>query len=223
MLADLPAVGARVDLVNGQAMVVQRIVVIDNGSRDRTAAVAREGGAEVVSEPRRGYGRACLCGLASLAAAPPDVVVFLDADHSDDPCDLPLVLGPLAAGRAQLVIGSRVLGVHEPGAFTPVQAFGNRLAAWLMKVMWGASFTDLGPFRAVRWDALMQLRMRDQDFGWTVEMQTRALQHHLACEEVAVSYRRRRLGKSKVAGTLSGVWGASWKILFTLARVRLGG
>ncbi len=223
VLADLPRAGEAVAVAGGARPTLTRIVVVDNGSRDRTAEVARARGAQVVSEPRRGYGQACLAGLAFLAAEPPDVVVFLDADHSDDPRELPRVLEPIAAGRAQLVIGSRVLGQQERGAFTPVQAFGNRLAAWLMKRMWGASFTDLGPFRAIRWDALMRLRMRDRDYGWTVEMQTRALQHRLACEEVAVSYRRRRLGKSKVAGTVRGVFGASTKILWTLARVRLGG
>lgn len=223
VLADLPRVGQTVAFTGGVALTLMRVVVVDNGSRDRTAEVARAAGAQVVSEPRRGYGQACLAGLADLRSHPPDVVVFLDADHSDDPRELPLLLAPIAAGRAQLVIGSRVLGAHESGAFTPVQAFGNRLAAWLMRVMWGAAFTDLGPFRAIRWDALTQLRMRDRDYGWTVEMQSRALKHRLTCEEVAVSYRRRRQGKSKVAGTLRGVFGASIKILFTLARVRLGG
>ncbi|MEO5989761.1 MAG: glycosyltransferase family 2 protein [Candidatus Eisenbacteria bacterium] len=223
VLADLPRAGEAVALPSAAAPTLLRIVVVDNGSRDRTAQVARAAGAEVVHEPRRGYGQACLAGLAYLRAEPPDVVVFLDADHSDDPRELPRLLAPIAAGQAQMVIGSRVLGKHEPGAFTPVQAFGNRLAAWLMKLMWGAMFTDLGPFRAIRWDALVRLGMRDRDYGWTVEMQTRALQHGLACEEVPVSYRRRRLGKSKVAGTVRGVVGASIKILFTLARVRMGG
>ena len=223
VLADLPRAGDTVPLADGLSMKLARIVVVDNGSRDRTAQVARDAGAEVVPEPRRGYGQACLAGLAWLAKSPPDVVVFLDADHSDDPRELPLVLAPIAAGRAQLVIGSRVLGAHEPGAFTPVQAFGNRLSAWLMKLLWGATFTDLGPFRAIGWEVLMRLRMRDRDYGWTVEMQTRALQQGVESTEVAVSYRRRRLGRSKVAGTLRGVLGASTKILFTIARVRLGG
>jgi len=223
VLADLPRAGAEVVVSGGAALTLARIVVIDNGSRDRTAEVARAAGAQVVHEPRRGYGQACLAGIAHLAGQPPDAVVFLDADHSDDPRELPLLLAPIASGAAQLVIGSRVLGEHEPGAFTPVQAFGNRLSAWLMKRLWGASFTDLGPFRAIRWDALRRLGMRDRDYGWTVEMQTRALQQGVACAEVAVSYRRRRLGRSKVAGTLRGMFGASTKILFTIARVRLGG
>jgi hypothetical protein len=200
-----------------------RTVVADNGSRDRTAEVARAAGAEVVAEPRRGYGAACLAGLAHLRRRPPDVVVFLDADGSDDPADLPAVLAPIAGGGADLVIGSRVLGAREPGALTPVQAFGNRLSAALMRALFGARFTDLGPFRAVRWDALERLGMRDRDFGWTVEMQTRALRARLRCTEVPARYRRRRLGRSKIAGTLRGSATAGWKILLTIARVRLGG
>uniref|UniRef100_A0A832MN74 Glycosyltransferase family 2 protein n=1 Tax=Eiseniibacteriota bacterium TaxID=2212470 RepID=A0A832MN74_UNCEI len=207
----------------GEGWRVSRVVVVDNGSRDRTAEAARAAGAEVVAEPRRGYGAACLAGLARLAARPPDVVAFLDADHSDDPAELPALLAPLVAGRADLVIGSRVLGRSEPGALTPVQSFGNRFAAVLMRVLFGARFTDLGPFRAVRWSALARLGMRDRDYGWTVEMQTRALRARLRCAEVPVRSRRRRLGASKVSGTLRGAAGAGWKILFTIARVRLGG
>lgn len=223
VLADLPRAGDTVPLADGGSMTLVCIVVVDNGSRDRTAQVARDAGAEVVPEPRRGYGQACLAGLAWLAKSPPDVVVFLDADHSDDPRELPLVLAPIAAGRADLVIGSRVLGAREPGAFTAVQAFGNRLSAWLMKWLWGASFTDLGPFRAIAWEVLTRLRMRDRDYGWTVEMQTRALQQRVDSTEVAVSYRRRRLGRSKITGTFRGILGAGTKILWTIARVRLGG
>ncbi len=198
-------------------------MVVDNGSRDRTAEEARRGGATVIAEPRRGYGAACLAGLAHLRANPPDVVAFLDADHSDDPAQLPELLAPLLADRADLVIGSRALGTREPGALTPVQAFGNRLATLLLRGLFGARFTDLGPFRAVRWGALERLRMRDRDYGWTVEMQARAALAGMRCAEVPVRYRRRRLGRSKVAGTMRGIAGASWKILFTLARVRLGG
>lgn len=219
VLAALPRAGG--DAASGVRL--RRVVVVDNGSRDRTASVAAAGGAEVVHEPRHGYGRACLAGIAHLSADPPDVLVFLDADHSDDPADLPALLAPLAAGRADLVIGSRVLGEREPGAFTPVQAFGNRLSAALIRLFWGVAITDLGPFRAVAWPALVRLRMRDRDYGWTVEMQTRAFAAGLRVTEVPVRYRRRRLGRSKVAGTLRGVWGAGTKILWTIARVRLGG
>lgn len=207
----------------GEGWRVGEVVVADNGSRDGTAEFARRAGAVVVVEPQRGYGAACLAGMAHVRLATPDVLVFLDADHSDDPRELPALLAPLVEGRADLVIGSRVLGTREPGAFTPAQSFGNRLAAFLLRVLWGARATDLGPFRAIRWPALERLRMRDQDYGWTVEMQARALATGLRCLDVPVSYRRRRTGRSKVAGTLRGVVGAGWKILFTIARVRLGG
>jgi len=214
VLADIPRAGP--------GFRVRQVVVVDNGSADRTAAVARDAGATVVAEPRRGYGAACLKGLEHLRRDPPQVVAFLDADHSDDPRELAVLLEPIARG-AELVIGSRVLGEREPHALTPVQHLGNRLAAFLMRVLFGGRFTDLGPFRAIRWDVLERLGMRDRDFGWTVEMQARALRAGLACAEVPVRYRRRRLGTSKVSGTLSGVWGASTKILLTIARVRLGG
>jgi glycosyltransferase involved in cell wall biosynthesis len=207
----------------GEGWTLREVVVADNGSTDRTAEVARVAGAVVVSEPRRGYGAACLAGLDHLRRDPPDAVAFLDADGSDDPANLPALLAPVVEGRADLVIGSRVLGEREPGALTPVQAFGNRLATWLMRASFGARFTDLGPFRAMRWASLERLRMRDRDYGWTVEMQARALRAGLRCLEVPVRYRRRRAGRSKVAGTLRGAFGAGWKILLTIARVRLGG
>ena len=215
MLADLPREGA--------GWRVRRVVVVDNGSRDATAAVARAGGAEVVSEPVAGYGRACLAGLARVRASPPDVVAFLDADHSDDPRELSRILSQLVSGEAELVVGSRVLGAPEPGALTALQAFGNALASRLLRALFGLRATDLGPFRAVRWSSLESLRMRDRDFGWTVEMQARAARAGLAQREVAVSYRRRRAGRSKVSGTLGGSLRAGWKILATLTRVRLGG
>ena len=207
----------------GAGFAVREIVVADNGSTDRTAEVARRAGATVVGEPRRGYGAACLAALAHLRSVPPDLVVFLDGDGSDDPGELPQVLAPLVAGRADLVIGSRTLGEREPGSLTRVQAFGNALATRLLRVLFGAPFTDLGPFRAARWKALERLGMRDRDYGWTVEMQARAARAGWRCEEVPVRYRRRRLGRSKVTGTVRGVVGAGSKILFTIARVRLGG
>jgi len=215
VLADLPR--------EGSGWRVRQVVVADNGSRDDTAGVARTRGAEVVAEPIAGYGRACLAGLARLRASPPDAVAFLDADHSDDPRELPALLAPLIAGDADLVVGSRVLGAREPGAFTPVQSFGNAVASTLLRLLFGLRATDLGPFRAIRWASLERLRMRDRDFGWTVEMQARAARAGLAVREVPVSYRRRRLGRSKIAGTITGSARAGWKILATLARVRLGG
>jgi glycosyltransferase involved in cell wall biosynthesis len=206
----------------GEGWRVRRILVVDNGSRDATAAVARAAGAEVLSEPRAGYGRACLTGIASLRSTPPDALVFLDGDNSDDPGELVLLLEPLHQEAADLVIGSRVLGTREAGAFTPVQEFGNRLASRLLRLLFGMHATDLGPFRVIRWTALESLGMRDRDFGWTVEMQARAARAGLRVREVPVSYRRRRHGRSKIAGTLTGSVRAGWKILGTLARVRLG-
>jgi len=222
VLSDLESVGA-VLAAGAPSASLHEILVVDNGSGDGTAATARARGASVVREPQRGYGAACLAGLAYLRHHPPDVVVFLDADHSDDPRELPLVIAPLLADDADLVVGSRTLGTREPGAFTPVQAFGNRLAPALMRALWGARVTDLGPFRAIRWDVLARLRMRDRGYGWTVEMQTRAFAAGLRVVEVPVSYRRRRLGRSKITGTLRGVLGAGAKILLTIARVRMGG
>ncbi len=198
-------------------------MVADNGSRDRTAEVARAHGAVVVEAPRRGYGSACLAALAALTAAPPDVVVFLDGDGSDDPAELPRVLAPLVDGNADLVVGSRVLGGGDRGALTPVQRFGNALATRLLGVLFGVRATDLGPFRAVRWPALATLGMRDRDYGWTMEMQARAARARWRIVEVPVRNRRRAAGRSKVSGTVRGAAGAGWKILVTLARVRLGG
>jgi hypothetical protein len=151
------------------------------------------------------------------------VVIFLDGDRSDDPADLQAVLSPIVHDEADLVIGSRALGAREPGSLTPAQAFGNALAATLIRWLFGARVTDLGPFRAARWTSLERLGMRDRDYGWTVEMQTRALRARIRCREVPVRYRRRRSGRSKVAGTLRGALGAGSKILWTIVRVRLGG
>lgn len=197
--------------------LVRRIVVADNGSTDRTAEVAREAGAEVVREPRRGYGAACLRALAHLRDDPPEVVAFLDGDRSDRPDELPLLLAPIEAGRADLVIGSRVTGRRERGALTPQQRAGNAIACRALWLLYRVRYTDLGPFRAIRWSALERLGMRDRDYGWTVEMQIRAAKAGLAHAEVPVSYRR-RIGVSKVSGTIRGTLGASRKILWTLVR-----
>jgi glycosyltransferase involved in cell wall biosynthesis len=202
---------------------VARVIVVDNGSRDRTAEVARRAGATVVSEPRPGYGAACLAGLAFVRSRPPDVVTFVDADLSEDPAQLGELLAPIREGRADLVIGSRTLGEREAGSLTPVQELGNRLATAMLRVLFGARFTDLGPFRAIRWEALERLRMRDRGYGWTVEMQARAARAGLRCAEVPVRHRVRRAGRSKVAGTLRGVLGAGLGIPLTIVRVRLGG
>ena len=198
---------------------VERIVVVDNGSTDGTAEVARSLPVRVVTESRRGYGRACLAGLAALADDPPDVVVFLDGDYADRPEELPRLLEAIACG-ADLVVGSRRLGEAEPGALPPQARFGNALTCGLVRLLYGHRYTDLGPFRAIRWSALERLAMSDTGFGWTVEMQIKAIRRGLAIAEVPVSYRR-RIGVSKISGTLSGTVKAGAKILWTVARYAL--
>jgi glycosyltransferase involved in cell wall biosynthesis len=195
-----------------------RVVVVDNGSSDGTARVAARAGAKVVAEPRRGYGRACLAGLAHLSGSPPAVVAFLDGDYSDDPGELPGLVAPILEDRADLVIGSRVLGRVERGALQPQQRLGNWLACALIHGLYGRRFTDLGPFRALRWDALRRLALSDPDFGWNVEMQVKALRRGLRVVEVPVRYRPRRVGSSKISGTLSGTVRAGYKILYTVLR-----
>jgi glycosyltransferase involved in cell wall biosynthesis len=201
---------------------VRRVVVCDNGSRDRTAEVARAGGAEVVSERRAGYGSACLRALDHLRRnGPPDLVVFLDADYSDHPDELDDLVAPLLADEADLVIGSRVLGRREPRALLPQARLGNLVACLLIRLLYGHRYTDLGPFRAVRWASLERLGMADSDFGWTAEMQVKALRHGLRVAERPVSYRR-RVGVSKITGTLRGTVLAGGKILWTVLRYSWG-
>jgi glycosyltransferase involved in cell wall biosynthesis len=193
------------------------IVVVDNGSRDATAAVARKHGARVVSEPRRGYGQACLAGIAALRAET-NIVVFLDADGSDDPEDLPRLLTPVRDAKTDLALGSRTTAARTSGAFTPQQAFGNWLATRLMRLFFGARYTDLGPFRAIRREALEGLRMRDTNFGWTIEMQIKAHRAGLRVLEMPVNYRKRIAGDSKISGNFVGTLRAGWKILWTIAK-----
>lgn len=196
---------------------VRRVVVADNGSTDRTADVARECGAEVVHEAERGYGAACLKALAHLEPDPPDVVVFLDGDYSDHPDELPLVVAPILSGDADLVIGSRAIGRAERGALSPQQRIGNAIACHALSMLYGVRYTDLGPFRAIRWDALARLEMQDRNYGWTVEMQIKAAQQRMRHAEVPVSYRP-RIGISKVSGTVRGSVSAGAKILWLLSR-----
>ncbi|HXE76273.1 MAG TPA: glycosyltransferase family 2 protein [Candidatus Xenobia bacterium] len=193
-----------------------RVVVVDNGSTDATAAGARAHGAEVVPEPRRGYGQACLAGLAALGRDP-DVIVFMDGDGSDLPAEVELLLEPIRRNEADLVIGSRALGKAEPGSLTWAQRWGNRLSVALIRLLFGHRYTDLGPFRAIRRESLEALAMRDTNFGWTVEMQVKAVKHGLRVQEVPVSYRP-RLGHSKISGTVSGVLRAGTKIIWTILR-----
>jgi glycosyltransferase involved in cell wall biosynthesis len=199
--------------------LIDEIVLVDNGSRDRTPAIAHAAGATVLAEPARGYGAACLRGLAHLRAHPPGIVLFMDADRSDDAQDIPAVLQPLLAGDADLVIGSRTRGVQEPGALLPQARFGNWLATGWIRAWYGFRYTDLGPFRAIRWDGLEKLAMRDRDWGWTLEMQVRALQEGLRVVEVPVRYRR-RIGKSKISGTVLGSYRAGRKILWMMWTLR---
>ncbi|MGH9750779.1 MAG: glycosyltransferase family 2 protein [Candidatus Polarisedimenticolia bacterium] len=199
--------------------LVTEVVVVDNGSTDGTAAAARAAGATLLREPRPGYGAACLRALDYLAPKHPDVVVFLDGDFSDHPEELPRLLEPIRADACDLVIGSRVLGRREPGALLPQARAGNWVATLLLRLLYGGRFTDLGPFRAVRFDALRRLQMRDRGYGWTVEMQARALLLGLRVAEVPVSYRR-RVGRSKISGTIEGSVRAGGRILWTIVATR---
>lgn len=193
--------------------LVDEIVVIDNGSTDATGEAARSGGARVVDEPRRGYGSACLKGLASINNT--DVVVILDGDHSDYPQQITRLLEPIAGGNADFVIGSRVLGLREDGALTLQQYLGNKLAVFLIHRLFGHKFTDMGPFRAIRFESLKSLKMTDKNFGWNVEMQIKAIKSGLKIKEMPVDYRK-RIGASKISGTISGTIKAGAKIIFTI-------
>ena len=201
---------------------VRDVIVCNNNSRDHTELVARDAGGIVVMERRPGYGSACLRGMAYIAERPrqswPDVVVFIDGDHSDHPEELPDLIRPITEGNYDLVIGSRTRGELEPGSMTPPQVFGNWLATNLIRLFYRYDFTDLGPFRAIRYPVLRELGMRDPDFGWTVEMQVRAAKAGLRCIEVPVRYRN-RIGTSKISGTVRGTILAGHKILWTIFKL----
>jgi glycosyltransferase involved in cell wall biosynthesis len=194
-----------------------QIIVVDNGSRDRTPEVAADAGAEVVREPRRGYGQACLSGIRHVRETV-TAIAFMDADLADDPEDLSRLVRHLDEGQCDMVIGSRVLGNPEPGSLTALQQFGNWLSTRLIAMIWGVRFTDLGPMRVVRRDSLARLDMQDRTFGWTVEMQARAAQLGLSVSELPVRYRRRLHGRSKISGTVVGSFRAGAKILWTILR-----
>lgn len=214
-LDEEPAIGQTLDRVPRDLYCA--IIVSDNGSRDRTAEIARAHGATVVCEPERGYGAAC---LRAISALPPSVeaVVFMDADASDDPAEAVTLLQPIYEGRADLVIGSRTLGQAEKGALEPHQLLGNRLATGIIRAFYGHRYTDLGPFRAIRAEALQKLAMRDRNYGWTIEMQIKALRHKLRVVEVPVSYRR-RVGVSKISGNWRASMAAGVKIIWTAFRL----
>lgn len=198
--------------------LVDEVVVADNQSTDCTAEVAAAGGATVVQASPRGYGTACLAALAYLESRPHDVVVFLDGDHSDHPEEMERLVQPILEDEADLVIGSRRLGPAERGSLLPQQVFGNWLATTLIRLLFGHRYTDLGPFRAIGREALGRLQMSDPNWGWTVEMQVKAVVRGLRIQEVPVSYRK-RIGKSKIAGTVSGTFRAGHKILTTIGRL----
>ncbi|MCE7053242.1 glycosyltransferase family 2 protein [Algoriphagus sp. AGSA1] len=197
--------------------VVRNVVVANNNSTDRTGEVAEAAGAKVVFEPQKGYGKACLTAMGWIKKQDiqPDIVVFLDGDYSDFPEELLDLIQPILAGKAEMVIGSRALGKRESGSMTFPQVFGNWLATTMMKYMQGAEFSDLGPFRAIVWSRLLDLNMVDQNFGWTIEMQIKAHKAGLRYTEVPVNYRK-RIGVSKVSGTVKGVFGAGYKIIYTI-------
>ena len=199
--------------------LIAEVFVVDNGSRDRTAEVARQAGATVLYEPRAGYGQACLTGIAALAQNPPDVVVFVDGDYSDRPSEMTGLVEPILDGTADFVIGSRILGKRERGALAPQARWGNWLATWMIRVLYNTTFTDLGPFRAIRYDTLKSLNMCDRDYGWTAEMQAKAARVGVRTKEVPVSYHR-RIGRSKITGTVKGTVLAGWKIITTILKFR---
>lgn len=195
---------------------VRQIIVVNNNSNDDTVAVAQAAGATVLTEQRRGYGQACLTGLDYVRQnGGCDIVVFLDGDYSDYPQEMGTILQPILNGQADMVIGCRTKANREPGSMTPQQVFGNWLAVLLIRLLFKHRYTDLGPFRAITWTALEKINMQDTNYGWTVEMQVKALKLGLRCVDVPVHYRR-RIGVSKVSGTVKGTIMAGYKIIKTI-------
>lgn len=199
--------------------LVSYIFVVNNNSTDNTEEEAKKAGANVLTEPRKGYGWACLKGIEACRAVNTDIVVFLDGDYSDYPHEISEVIAPILDKSAEMVIGSRVLGIREKGALTPQQVFGNWLATKLIRLFYGGRFTDLGPFRAITLNALDSLKMADKTYGWTIEMQIKAVKKKIPYCEVPVNYRK-RIGKSKVSGTIKGAVFAGIKIIFAVFKYR---
>jgi len=193
---------------------VEEIVVVNNNSTDQTAQVATKAGANVLTEKSKGYGYACLKGIDYLSQKDktPDILVFLDGDFSDFPQELTKIIQPIIEGSVDFVVGARVKELRASGSLTPQQVFGNWLACFLMKILYQSSFTDLGPFRAIRWETLENLKMSDKTYGWTIEMQLKVLRQKISYQEVPVSYKK-RIGVSKVSGTVKGTIFAGVKII----------
>ncbi len=198
--------------------IVDEIIVVNNNSTDATATNAMEAGAIVVNQPLQGYGNACLKGLEFIETKSfdPDIIVFLDADYADYPEEIEKLIEPISRGF-DMVIGSRALGKKEKGSMLPQQIFGNWLATFLIRHLYKVRFTDLGPFRAIRYNKLKSLEMNDKNYGWTVEMQIKAAKKHLKITEIPVKYRK-RIGKSKITGTIKGSMGAGFKIITTIVK-----
>lgn len=205
--------GSITRVINDIPQGIDEVILVDNGSVDQTVQHAQAVGARVVFQEQRGYGNCCLKGLASVTD--PDIIVILDGDYSDYPEQMPRLLDPIINKGFDFVIGSRVLGQREQGALTPQQYWGNRLATLLMKVFFNYEFTDMGPFRAIRFECIQAMNMEDQNFGWNVEMQVKALRHGLKIKEVPVDYRR-RIGQSKISGTIIGTIKAGFIIMRTI-------
>lgn len=218
-LNEAKSIGLVIEAIPTQ--LVRHVIVGDNGSTDNTAQIAFDKGAIVVHAQQKGYGTACLAGMAYIQnlSIKPAIVVFLDGDFSDFPEQLPDIVRPIIEDQMDMVIGSRALGHKEGGSMTLPQKFGNWLATTLIRWIYGYHFTDLGPFRAIRWDALMSLKMKDPNFGWTAEMQVKAARKKLKTTEVPVDYRQ-RVGVSKVSGTIKGSFLAGYKILLVVFRGR---
>ena len=200
------------NVINSLPKVYDKLVVVNNGSDDSTGIIAKQNGATVLFEKKRGYGNACLRGIEFFKKNPPDIVVFMDGDFSDYPQEIIQLIRPIEEKKVDFVVGSRVKSLREKGSLTPQQIFGNKLACFLLKILYKSKFTDLGPFRAIKWNTLLDLNMIDKTYGWTIEMQLKVLRKKIPYAEVPVRYRN-RIGKSKISGTLKGTLLAGIKII----------